>query len=290
MARVAETIASNVGWAQGRQNPMVDLRFGGQMGFAPDLTQYMSNQAYVRKNLICLLIEAPRGFQMLGDQGDKWVGTLRAMVETQALSIEGLQAGLEVDVQDTAPVGGGGEMHQDFVNVTRQRSNPVFRFNEKYGMPVSSFFRAWITNLMMDPDSKVANIATLAGGQVPPDMLADMYAATMAFIEPDPTHKKVVKSWLCTNMYPTGTGEVVGRRELTAASEATNYDITFTAISQYGIGVDQFCQKLLDSINITNANPYLRQAFVQEIAADVAAVTQGYRAGAESLGNSAIRV
>lgn len=290
MSRVAETIATNVGWAQGRQNPMVDLRYGGQMGFAPDLTQYISNQAYVRRNLICLLVEAPRGFQMLGGQGDKWVGTLRALVETQAISIEGLQAGLEVDVQDTAPVGGGGEQHQDFVNVTKQRSNPVFRFNEKYGMPVSSFFRAWITNLMMDPDTKVANIATLAGGTVPPDMLADMYAATMAFIEPDPTHKKVVKSWLCTNMFPTGTGEVIGRRELTAASEATNYDITFTAISQFGIGVDQFCQKLLDSINITNANPYLRQAFVQEIAADVAAVTQGYREGAQNLGNTAIRL
>jgi hypothetical protein len=290
MTRPAETILqNNIAWASGRQNPMVDLRFGGQMGFAPDLTQYVSNQSYVQRNLICLLVEAPRGFSMMPN-GDKWVATLRSLVELHPLSIDGLQAGLEVTVEDTAPVGGGGQMHQDFTDVKMARSNPVFRWTEKYGMPISSFFRAWITYLMMDPDSKVANIATLAGVTRPGDMLADMYSATMAFIEPDPTHTKVVKSWLCTNMFPQGTGEITGRRELTAAGEAKTYDINFTAISQFGLGVDKFCQSLLDSINITNANPYTRPAFVQGITADVQAVTEGYRAGVSNLSNTAIRV
>lgn len=289
MTRVADAILqNNVGWAAGHQNPMVDLRYGGQMGFAPDLTQWVSNQAYIRRNVICLLIEAPAGFKKLPNP-EYWTATLRALVELHPLSIDGLQAGLEVDVQDTAPVGGGGEMHQDFVNVTQQRSNPVFRWNEKYGMPISAFLRGWITNLMMDPNTKVANIATISGAGAT-DMLADMYSATMLFIEPDPTHTKVVKAWLCTNMFPHGTGEVNGRRELTAAGEPTNLDITFSAISQFGLGVDAFAQQMLDSINITNANPYLRPAFAQGISADVASVTEGYKAGAERMGSTALKV
>lgn len=287
--RVSEAIMpQNVGYAAGRQNAMLDLRYGGQNGFSPNESQWVSNQAYVRKNLICLLVEAPKGFALLPN-GDRYTATLRSLVELHAVSIDGLQQGLEVAFEDTSPVGGGNEMHQDFTNVTKQRSNPVFRFNEKYGLPVASFLRAWITNLMMDPESKVANISTLPNVK-PSDMLADMYSATMAFIEPDPTHTKVVKSWLCTNMWPQGTGDINGRRDLTAPGEAITYDINFTAISQVGLGIDAFCQGLLDSINITGANPYNRGAFVQGIAADVAATTESYTRGIANLAANSLRV
>ncbi len=288
MSRLSDAILqSNQAYAAGRRNPMLDLSPGGQMGFAPDYTQWVSNQSYIRRNLFALLVEAPRGFGFLNN-GDKYIGVLKSLVELHPLSIDGLQAGLEVETSET-PVGGGGQRMQHFTNVTEAQSNPVFRFDEKYGMPVAAFFRSWITHLMMDPHSKVANIGTLAGNK-PTDMLADMYSATMIFIEPDPTHSKVVKSWLCTNMFPTGTGEIVGRRDLTAAGEQTTYDITFTALTQFGLGVDQFAQTLLDGINITGANPYLRPAFINDISADVKAAAAGYENQAEALGASAMRV
>lgn len=78
------------------------------------------------------------------------------------------------------------------------------------------FHQGWITNLMMGPDTRFANIATLSGitsMSQPPHMLADMYSVTMLFIEPDPTHTRVVKSWLVTNMYPAGAGDILGSRE-----------------------------------------------------------------------------
>jgi len=112
----------------------------------------------------------------------------------------------------------------------------------------------------------------------------------MLFIEPDVTHQKVVKSWLVTNMWPQGTGEIEGRRDLTAAGEPTTLNITFTGISQFGAGVDVFAQQILDSINITGANPSMRPAFVQSIAADVLAANVGYKVGVDTLANSAIRV
>lgn len=288
MSRLAEAILQNgKAFSAGHQNPMVDLQYGGQMGYSPDLTEWVSNQAYVRRNLICLLVEPPKGFQYLPNP-EQWVATLRSLVELHPISIDGLNAGLDVETTET-PVGGAGQMHEDFVDVKETRSQPTFKWNEKYGMPVASFLRGWITHLMMDPATKFANIATNSGAR-PTDMLADMYAMTCAFIEPDPTHTKVVKSWLVTNMWPKGTGEISGRRDLTAQGESVTYDVQFTGISQFGLGVDAFSQRLLDGINITGANPYNRNAFVDKISAEVLATRKGYENNVEALGAGSIRV
>lgn len=259
MARIREAIVgSDRGWAQNRFAPMTDLRYGGQNGFGPEYAQWINNQAQVDRNIICLLVEAPVGFNYLPNP-EYWIGTLRHLVEVSCLSIEGLSGNIEVVVEDTSNVGGSNEMHEDFTNVTLSRSQPKFVWHDRYGMPVYRFFRGWIYNLLMDPHSKVANIATLAN--VPGDMLADMYSATMAFIEPDPTHHFVVKSWLSTNMYPKGISNYQGRKDKTQAAFVPRYDIEFTAITQQGDGVDQYCTMLLRNIDIQNANPSFREAF-----------------------------
>lgn len=260
MARIKEAIiGSDRGWAQGRLAPMLDLRYGGQNGFGPEYFQWINNQAQVDRNIICLLVEAPLGFNYLPNPG-YWVGTLRHLVEVSSLSVEGLKGDIEVTTEDTSNVGGSGEMHEDFTNVTLSRSTPSFVWHEKYGMSVYRFFRGWIYNLLMDPHSKVANIATLAN--VPGDMLADMYSCTVAFIEPDPTHRFVVKSWLTTNMFPKGISGYQGRKDKTQAGNVPRYTIEFTGITQQGEGVDQYCTMLLRNIDVRNANPSWRQAFV----------------------------
>jgi hypothetical protein len=273
--------------AAGYQAPMLDLQYGGQQGFDLNLTEWVSNQHYVRKNLICLLVEAPKGFALMKNP-EKWVATLKALVELHPLSIDGLAAGLEVEVSEQ-PIGGAGQKQEDVTNVTEAQSKVVFHWAEKYGMAISKFHRAWITNLIMDPHSKYPNLIAMAGNQQK-DMLADMYSATMMFIEPDPTHSSVQKAWLVTNMYPMGTGDNTGRREMSAAGEVPVYDINYTGIAQFGVGVDKFAQELLKGINLAGANPQQRATFVDKIAADVAAIARGYENNAENLGATAIRL
>lgn len=287
MARVTEAILGDKAFSLGRTSPMVDLTYGGQLGYAPNLNEWVSNGAYVRRNLICLLLESPAFFKKLPNP-EKWVATLRALLELHPRTIEGLNAGLTVDTADT-PVGGGGEVQEEFTDVKRARSQPVFTFDEKYGRPMQTFISDWITNGLMNPDSKIANIGTLNPANVPSDMLADQYSATCIFIEPDPTHRKVVQSWLVTNMFPKGTGDIIGKRDIASGSELLSLNIEFTGISQYNLGSNILAQRLLNNINITNANPYLRPAFVDGVSADVdAAGSTGYRAGAEQLGSTAL--
>jgi len=287
MSRLADALLQHgTGSSAGHNAPMLDLQNGGQMGYSQDLAEWVSNQAYIRPDLICLLVEAPLGFQLLKDP-DYWVGPLRALVELHPLSIEGLNATLTVDTVDT-PVGGGGQQQSDFTDVKEEVSNITFRWGEKYGSPVSTFHRGWITNLIMDPNTKYPNIATLVNK--PTDMLADQYAATMIFIEPDPTHTKVLRAWLVTNMFPKSSGEITGKRDLTAAKENPTYDISYTGIAQFGAGVDAFAQTLLEGINITGANPQLRAAFVQSISADILASNSGYQNEAAAVAAEAISV
>lgn len=287
MGRVNDALLQTTNaYAKGHNAPMVDLQYGGQMGYAPALAEWVSSGGFVRAPLICMLIEAPRGFQNL-DNPDYWVKTLKALVELHPLSIDGLNAGLEVEFGQN-PVGGAGQQQEDVTDVKETVSNITFRWSEKYGMPIASFFRGWITNLMMDPYSKFANVATLSNK--PTDLLPDMQAATMIFIEPDRLHSKVVKSWLVTNMMPKGTGEITSSRNLTQAADAVTYDIGFTGIAQFGVGVDAFAQKLLESASITGANPQMRAAFIDSISTDVTAATKGYVTDISALASNAVKV
>lgn len=287
MARITDALLESKAFGASVNQPMLDLTYGGQHGWAPDLTQWVSNQAYVRRNLGCILLEAPRFFQVMPDP-DKWVQTLKSLFEVHARSIDGFNAELKVDV-DEHPVGGAGEVQHEYTNVTQEPSNPSFQFVEKYGMPIQTFIRNWITYGMMDPNTKFAMVGTLSGDR-PSDLLADWYSCSALFFEPDPTHRTVVKSWVTTNMFPKGTGEIVGKRDLTAASEVLNLTIEFTGLSQFNLGTNYFAQQILDDINMNNSNPYLRPSFIEGIASDVlAAAEEGYKKNVEYLGETAVK-
>ena len=289
MARLANAILpTGTGYANGHGAPMFDISLGGMNGFDLRMDQWVNNQNYVRKNLFCLLIEPPKGFALLRNP-ETWVSALRALVELHPMTIEGLNAGLTVETASNA-VGGAGQVQEDYIDVKEEPSKPVFRWLEKYGMPVQKFLRAWITYLLMDPHSKYPNVITLADGVKPKEWTAEMYSATMMFIETDPTHTKVAKSWLVTNMFPLSDGGLTGRREMAAAGEVVTMDISFTGIAQYGFGVDKFAQELLDGISTVGANPQARAAFIDKIAADVLRAKEGYEAGTEQLGSTSVRL
>lgn len=284
MARITDAVLDQRAFGRGINQPMLDISHGGQFGFSPDLTEWVSNQAYVRRNLVCILLEAPKFFQLMPEP-QKWVESLKSLLELHCKTIEGFNAGLTVELDEHA-VGGAGEFQQEVTDVKRARSEPSFTFVEKYGMPIQTFLYNWITYGLMDPDTKYAMVGTLSG-QKPEDLLADWYSASILVFEPDPTHKKVVKSWVTTNVFPKGTGEIIGKRDLASASEVSTLTVEFAGLSQYGLGTNVFAQKILDTINITHANPNLRASFISAIAADIVDTT-GYKKGVETLGTSAV--
>ncbi len=288
MSRLTEALLAGAGFSAGQTQPMLDPTYGGQEGWAPRYTQWISNQAYIRRNVICILLEAPKFFQYMPNP-QVWTQVLKSLVETQTRTIDGMNATLSVATQDH-PIGGSGEVQHEYTNVTRTPSEPTMTFVEKYGIPITTFFYNWITYGMMDVESKYPSVVTLSGAK-PTDYLADQYSMTCLFIEPDPIHQHVMRSWITGNMFPKTSGEIEAKRDMTEEGSQLVLSIPFTGFSQFGLGVDIMAQQILDSINLTNANPYLRPGFIQNISSTVnAANLNGYRTGAEQLGSEAVPI
>lgn len=284
MSRLTSAIMTGSYAAGNPERSMSDLREGGQHGWAPNLTEWISNQAYVSRPLICLMLEAPKMFSAMPD-APKWNASLKAMFELHSRSIEGLNAGLTVDTDEHA-VGGAGEQQEEFTNVTRERSQPRHSLTDKYGRPIQTLLDYWIRYGMMDPDTKFALLGA-RGNENVKDLTADWYTATCIYIEPDPLHKTVDKAWLVTNMFPKGTGDIVGKRDLTSGQEVLNLDIEFAGIAQVGLGVNKFAQTLLDDINISNSDPFMAASFKNEISPDVAVGdARGYKGWTEEIGKN----
>lgn len=286
LVKPGQSIALNSG------HPILNLQHGGQHGWAPQYSEWISNQAYVRRNVIPILLEVPRFFQFMPSP-DSWIAALKSLVEVHPRSIEGLNAGLTVAFEDH-PVGGGGEVQQEFTKVTRERSEPTFTFIEKYGMPVQLLLDSWIRYGLADPETGFSLLTTLANGQqLPSDYLADWYTMSMAFIEPDPTHTRCLKCWICSNMMPDGTGEIIGKRDLTAPGEISTLTVKFTALTQFNLGTLAYGQAILNEINLRNANPNLRPPFINRDNANLGVGTaggsgDGYSNGIKDLANQAV--
>ena len=268
--------------------PILDLKFGGQHGWSPNLVEWVSNQGFTSRPLVCIVLEAPRMFTQMADS-EKWIASYKALFELHSRSIEGFNAGLKVDTEEH-PVGGAGEVQQEYVNVTRERTQPKHTFIEKYGRPIQTLLDYWIRYGMMDPDTKFALMGTMNKPDVK-DLLADWYTGTNLYIAPDPLHKRVDKAWITTNMFPLSNGDITAKRDLTSSQELLTLDIEFAGISATGLGVAKFAQEILDKISTNNADPFMRPSFVDKISPDVDATstaTSSYRGGLEEVGKTAV--
>lgn len=275
MARLSEALLGGA-YEEGANRPMLDLQYGGQVGWSPNLAEFTSNQAYVSRPLMCIVLEVPKLFTVMKD-APKWIASFKAMMELHSKTIEGLNAGLKVDVDEHA-FGQAGEMQQEFTNVTRERSQPKHGMTEKYGRPIQTLLDYWIRYGMMDPDTKFA-LAGIMTGDAVTDLLNDWYGATCLYIEPDPLHRRVQKAWITTGMWPTsGTGDIIGKKDASAGQEILNLDVEFAGVSVSGYGVNAMAQTFLDSIrnNGLNADPQMKQAFIKGVSSDIVDTSNGY--------------
>lgn len=256
--------------------PVVNLEKGAQDGFMVKPTEFVASANYIPGNVVCILVEAPGGFNKM-DDGDFKRATLKSLVEEQARTIEGLNTSIKVEMSET-PVGGAGEMHQDVKDVTRERTVPAFMWNEKIGRAVSLFFEDWILQLGMDPETKVPQIVNYRTDVSPKDFLPSFRTMTCLFFEPDPSFRSVVKAWLCTNMFPLSAGENIGKRDLTASGDPLEVSIEFSAVTQIGLSVTKFAQNTLNSMNLSNANPYYQKPWpgTAAISTDVQQAESGF--------------
>lgn len=252
----------------GKTSASLNLTYGGQHGYWARLgykdktgktyAEWISNHAYVKRPMIPILLDYPKGFNLFKGEADLWKSNYKALLELHPLSIEGLNTKLNVDFDEHA-VGKAGEMQEEVVNVTRNRSTLTFTFKEKAGKSISKFIDKYIRYLIMDPDTKRAlignqiNDITDIGGIYTPDF----YAGTMLFIEPDPLGKSVIDAWLCCNMIPKETPDRIGQRNENGAGSLLDVSLEFTCITMNTEAVLIFAEHILNKLGILKMIPDL---------------------------------
>lgn len=267
-------VLNNIASTEGSFQPVVDLRTGGQGGYINDFRSFISNSSYVRRHVIPILLEYPRGFDYL-DQPEVWKGILKALVEEHAKSIEGLNGSISMSFVET-PFGASGEMQEDFSQVTRARSQVTFTWVEKQGRPIQEFLNYWIYYLFAHPDTQTPMIGSLPQNKDKYfDFLPDFNTMSMIFIEPDPFMKRVSEAWLIVNMAPKGSGDLQGSRNISDAMQQRELSIEFTGMQMMSNGVRMFAQSLLDRLSFTGLDAQNRRSSIETTIADLDEVKDG---------------
>jgi len=286
MARIKDSILQKKS-AYAGTSPVSDLRYGGQNGYMAKIgrvgkdgknaEEWISNQAYVQRNIIPVVIRAPKFFNYMPEP-KKWIETYKALIELHALTITGLNSGLTVETDEHA-VGGAGEKQEEVTNVLRTRSTINTTYKEKVGKSIIKFLDYCIRYGMMDPDTKKPLVANIMknldndGGIY----TADFYTGTILFIEPDVTHTVVNDAWLCTNVFPKSNGERTGKRDINSAGETIDISIDWSSITMSNEVVMDMADKVLKNLTVLNTLPDTDMALPSsEIDANVASSEVGY--------------
>ncbi len=268
MSKIAESVIKKEE-AYAGQSPALDLKYGGQGGFMPaigiedigndgQIEEWISNQAYVQRNIIPVVLKYPRFFDFLPAK-EKMIQAYKSLIELHPLTIEGLTSGLTVEFDEHA-VGGGGEMQEEITNVVRARSNPSFTYKEKAGKSIQKFIDFIIRYGYMDPDTKqplVTSYLKASSNYDPTKEIysPDFYTGSVLFIEPDVLQQSVVDAWLCVNMAFKGNGERTGKRDIHSAGEAPELSLESSAITINNQPVLRLATAILKGMTVITSTP-----------------------------------
>ncbi len=284
MGRLSDTLLGKVAYGAGVETPMVDVSTIGQNGHGQNPQHWVSMTQYVRKPLIIRVLEYPRGFDDLPTPA-KWKQTLKSLLETQALRVEGYNGQLNLEFQST-PFGGAGEEIETFSKTTRARSQPSWTWRERYGRSIGRFWDQIIYELFGHPETNYPNVCTRTNA--PTDLLLDYQCFAVIAFEPDPTFRFINKAWVTVAMAPRQGSVVEGMRDLTAPGDGLDITIEFTGVSFQNAAVDALAQVFLREMKITGADPNTRQMFIQKIDPSLTPVSGGYADNLAEMARSTI--
>lgn len=267
MRRINDAVIG-AGTAYGGHSGALNLAHGGQYGLMPRIGyigsdgvnygEYISNHAYVRRNIIPVCLSYPKGFDYLPNK-EVYIRAYKNLMETLPVSIEGLRATLTVDT-DSFAIGGAGNDQEEATNVTREKTTITTTVRERAGKAITKFLDFWIRYLILDPDQKIPliskSMSTSDFNGIEYMYTPEMYTGAMLYIEPDILCKRALDAWLCVGMYPKTTGERDGARNITQAAETKELSIEWGGtITMMNENVANFADQVLGKLTILNTNP-----------------------------------
>ena len=226
----------------GYSDVVSNITFSGQLGSGIRFTKLDGATPAVFNPTVCIVLNTPSMWQRY----PKAQEMLRAIIETHATSITGIDFGYTLETAETI-VGHDGQTLKVPTRTTRSGVDPAIEVPEYPGMPVYNLFKQWMfdiqhpdTNASILPSKMVANDYA-ADSNAASDNFKDMpgwfvsaYSMSMIVIQYDPSGlpDRIYDAAIITNMYPVSIGDVGFQRQL-GTTEMKTRSITFTGLVQH---------------------------------------------------------
>lgn len=215
-----------------RPNELVaNLSQSGQLGMGVRFTKLDGATPAVFNPTVCIVLNTPS----MWDKYPKLQEMLRAIVETHAKSITGIDFGYVLETTDT-PVGHDGQQLSVPTRTTRGAVNPSITVPEYPGMPVYNLFKQWIFDIQ-HPDTNASVLpAQLGDGSEAdiPGWFVSAYSMSMICIQYDPSGlpDRIYDACVITNMFPKEIGDIGFERTI-GQTKPMERSINFTGIVQH---------------------------------------------------------
>ena len=211
-----------------------NLTQSGQLGIGVKFTKLDGATPAVFNPVVCIVLNTPS----MWDKYPKLQEMLRAIVETHAKTISGIDFGYTLETTDT-PVGHDGQTLKVPTRTTRGAVNPSITVPEYPGMPVYNLFKQWIFDIQ-HPDTNasalpanIGNQARLADREIP-GWFMSAYSMSMICIQYDPSGlpDRIYDACVITNMFPTEIGEIGFERSI-GQTKPMERSINFSGLVQH---------------------------------------------------------
>ena len=213
---------------------MSEKHYGGENGYSPDVSEWVTNQSYTQRNLIPILVA---GFGPRVPEYEIQTRVLRSIVELQAIKIAGFQRSLDYDA------------HRNVI-MPGHPGTPKCTYVEKYGRPIDNFHRTWMSDWLANAD----------------DLSREDAKVSVLFFEPNSTLDDIVEAYLCENMYPRHLSGLAPRRDITMSHPTAEVYVEYHADTRQDESTNLLAKEILKTISIQSSNPYARSALVSSIA------------------------
>ena len=220
----------------------IDFTYGGENGYSPDLSEWVTNQSCMQRNLIPILVA---GFGPRVPEHEIQTRMLRSIIELHAFKISGFQRSLDYDV------------HRNVI-MPGHPGTPKCTYGEKYCRPIDNFHRTWMSDWLAKAD----------------DLSREDAKVSVLFFEPNSTLDDIVEAYLCENMYPRHLSGLAPRRDITVSHPPAEVYVEYHANTRQGETINLFAKQILKTISIQSSDPDARSALVSSIASSQVAKKQ----------------
>ena len=204
---------------------VADMTVGATLGVGVKSISLDAATPLVMPPVMIVVLQAP----MMYDKQQIKIDTLKALLETHATAVNGIDVEYNIDTADS-PVGHDGQVHQVPTQNKRSAVNPSFTIPEVTGNLVWRFFNQWGFDMCHpDTNASFSHLSEKVAQALP--FVSSSYSMTMAAIQFDPSGipENIIDGAFYSNMFPTAPGGAIGFEKTIGTSNTRERSITFSA-------------------------------------------------------------